>query len=696
MAKIFDWLKPTGNVSTNAFDVSKRTTFSMPCANLECPLIRVASPKYKGEISLNNSVINTRPMINQPFNRGQFVLDFYQVPFKQIMSRFDEFYTQLQEGFSSSDNLDNNPQLPHVDLWTLVSMMAYDYMSCMFDNHGYIIEAGIYRFTWSTEMIPSSTIASQLILGVDVHGIPRCYGMFRLLDLMGYGNFYMAFKEFATLYARWTVNPTLDYRPVARKLLRDFQKFIFDKFIDGDGISQDYYDAVDEFFESETTLTDPYQICIQLNDANLNNFNVADGPGPRLCPNILAFYAYQKVFADIYRNSFYDHSNRFAFNADDICNNDSGSSFVELLSWLNGSFPHGSELWFKHIEVFELRYRQFKKDMFTSLLPNSQFGEVSTVNVGDSVFNLRVVNAPGDSSNNGQALGVNIRNSDNFVRVGGSGPTGYTNVADFKSNNLTFSVLMQRRAEALQKYKERYLRAGNRMRDQYISSFGKVPYYLEDKYVRYLGSIDSRLSVQGVPATSDTGDYTVGERGSYGYAGINGKINFTCDDWSFIVGIFYYLPEVDYQSFGIEACHKFSEFQDFIVPEFENVGLEPVYRTTLSALATQVSGIPAPVGGERVIGYGPSYMYFKTDVDKVHGEFGSTNELNGVFHNWVTTRGNVSMSELSDYYVRPDYLNSVMQQGYTGGQDTDPFLCVLDFDFKNIVPLSVVGLPIWD
>lgn len=686
MAKIFDWLKPTANVQTNAFDVSKRQTFSMPCANLEPALIRVVSPKSKGELSLGSSLINTMPMINQPFNRGQFVIDFYQVPFKQIMSRFDEFYTQLQEGFSSADNLDNAAQIPHVDLWTLVTLCAHDFVLHQLVNGFYRQDGAYWKLDWSSTIDPSMDF-DEYLLGRDVHGIPVVFGTWRLLDLLGYGNYYLIFKEWFLRF-RFTSDPAdgdgFNFASVYAAL--KFAKFVYDSCIEGEGISQAYDDAVVDFFDHAYSVDQPALVNIMhLNEKNVIGFGVADG-SPKLCVNALSFYAYQKVFSDIYRNSFYDKSNRFCFNCDAIANNDYNLPFVEFFTYWRIRFlgSYSSSMAKQFLELFQMRYRQFKKDMFTSLLPNSQFGDVSVVNVGDSVFNLNVTNP--DHSASARLLST----------PEGKVTLHSTNqVANFTSPNLTFSVLMQRRAEALQKYKERFLRAGNRLRDQYISTFGKVPYYLEDKYVRYLGSIDSRLNVQGVPSTSDTGDYTVAERASYGYCGINGKIDFTCDDWSFVIGIFYYLPEVDYQAFGIEGDKKFSEFSDYIVPEFENLGLEPVYRTTLSALSTVLAG-QDPVGGERVIGFGPAYMYFKSDVDKVHGEFGSTNDLNGVFSSWVATRGNVSMSELSNYYVRPDFLNQVMRQGYTGNQDTDPFLCVLDFNFKLIEPLSVVGLPIWN
>ena len=179
MAKIFDWLKPTSNPTTNGFDVSKRQTFSLAPGMVTPTLCRVISPKSHAKINLGSSLINSLPMINQPFNRGQFVLDFYQVPFKQIMTRFDEFYTQLQEPFSSEDNLEYAPNLPHIDLWTLSAVMAHD-VSYDFILNGSVKSSGSgqnirYGLEWIASLSPSNVSAQleKFILGFDVHGISK-------------------------------------------------------------------------------------------------------------------------------------------------------------------------------------------------------------------------------------------------------------------------------------------------------------------------------------------------------------------------------------------------------------------------------------------------------------------------------------------------------------------------------------------
>lgn len=686
MAKMFNWRKPEGNPATNGFDVSRRDTYSTSPGILNVIRPRVVGPKSKFKINLADCIFNTLPTVNQPFNRGSFYVDLYQVPITQIMHRFDDFYTQLSEKFSSSgfapdDDEIKIPNLIHIDLWTLTSLIVVD-LKYYFDTVQSYSDSSYFWFAGDLNRYDASVFDSNSALGVDVHGYPVAFGLLRLLDMLEYSNWYLYIKDFFLNSA----SADEGYNT----LLSLWVQTVFDDIVSGEDTTDAFQGEIDDLVDSlRAASAADVRNAISLVFDHIHQFNMFSSMPHQLYANMLNLFAYQKVFNDIYRNSFYDKEYPFAFNMDWFVEKGlqvDKFEFFDILEEFNGVSRVDSPLAYK---VFEIHYRQFKNDMFTSLLPNSQFGDVSMVNVGDSVFNLKA-SPVGDGS---RVLGVG---PDGIVTTRTSSSPSGAERASFEAGSLTFSVLMQRRAEALQKYKERFLRAGNRLKDQYVSEFGKVPYYLEDKYVRYLGSMSSALKVQGVPATSDSGEYNVGERAAYGYAGIDGSIDLSVDDWSIIVPIMYYLPETDYEAFGLGAQNKFSEFSDYYVPEFENLGLEPVYRTTLSLLATTLAGGSYEVGGERVIGYGPSYMYFKTDIDKVHGEFGSTGYLNGIYSSWVTTRGNVSMSELSDYYVRPDFCNSIFKTQYNGSQHTDQFLCCLGFDWKAIEPLSVVGLPIWE
>lgn len=720
MAKIFDWLKPTGNPSVNGYDLSQRRTFSMPCGYLNVCYSRMFIPRTKVQMSLR-SVINTLPMVNQGFTRGQFLVDVYQVPYTQLYRNFNEFYAQANELFSSQDydsqlqeyNLPSD--IAHANLFGLLWYLLHDMIAIYRDAYfgststehptweAFENSAARYRkfYDWST---------NNLLLGFDVHGIPVVLGALRILNMTGYGNWYLVFKDFflndVTRVEIASHTDRIVRRFFVQQWVRSFYPFNGESKTEGDleeqltaaldyqhgTLEQDWltFDSHYAFYSSSWSnfITELVGI--------MNNEEITTAYAPETAATVekimnhqyyVSFFpvlAYQKIFADIYRNTFYDSVPAYAFNIDDLFANGSRKYLFEDVS-----------LEPRYEQMLQARYRQFKNDMFTCLLPSSQLGDVSMVQAGDSIYNIKLfdpfdIHAEGDNVQLGHDLNLA---SDSNVDTWKLSPTP------------AFSVLVQRRAEALQKYKERYLRAGNRLKDQFISTFGKVPYYLDDKYCRFIGSMHSDLNLQAVPATNDTGNYDVGERASYGYSGTVDKVSFNIDDFSIVMALCYYMPEADYESFQLDEEHTYSEPFDFPVPEFENIGLHSLTRFSLSVLGTPYTSSSAGTldtyegffDGNTVNGYGPAWLGMKTDVDRLYGEFGSTLNLRGDFHTWVTSRGNVSMRSLGDYYICPDYLNSVMvRQQNSNIPSQDQLLCCFDWNIKVVQPLTVVGLPVWD
>lgn len=101
----------------------------------------------------------------------------------------------------------------------------------------------------------------------------------------------------------------------------------------------------------------------------------------QLHPNAFRAAAYQKICFDYYRQPFYDlpkFYTSYTYNLDDadpatgllpttIPNPDTSQSPIERYS-----------------RLFQLHYRQWKKDLFTGVLPDTQFGAVAVVSTGGS------------------------------------------------------------------------------------------------------------------------------------------------------------------------------------------------------------------------------------------------------------------------------------------------------------------------
>ena len=229
MAKMFSWRKPTGSPATNGFDVSRRDTYSTVPGVLNCPRPRVVGPKTKCKLSLADCIFNSLPTINQPFNRGSFYVDFYQVPITQIMHRFDDFYTQLSEKFSSSglspdEDSVGLPQILHVDLWVLSSLCMLDLKYFLDSVSSYDLTTGKYQwFQYLPSDYDATTFETSSALGVDVHGYPVVFGLLRLLDLMEYSNWYLMLKEFILNDCNHNNGYTLD--------LSTWCQYVFDNLI---------------------------------------------------------------------------------------------------------------------------------------------------------------------------------------------------------------------------------------------------------------------------------------------------------------------------------------------------------------------------------------------------------------------------------------------------------------------------------
>lgn len=118
--------------------------------------------------------------------------------------------------------------------------------------------------------------------------------------------------------------------------------------------------------------------------------------------NILPFAAYQKIYADHFRISQWEQNEPYTYNFD----------------WYSGgnifaSFPSGfSQALKDYLEsnnLFTLRYANWPKDLFMGVMPNSQLGDVSVVDIipssdrpGNLIGNVVGVSATGDVDVTGQ------------------------------------------------------------------------------------------------------------------------------------------------------------------------------------------------------------------------------------------------------------------------------------------------------
>lgn len=421
--------------------------------------------------------------------------------------------------------------------------------------------------------------------------------------------------------------------------------------------------------------------------------------------NIFRLAAFQHIWYDFYRNKYYDVDNTGGiqtdysaglfsdvdmFNFDDIDCSTFANSLISVPANATASDPGSYRL----MRILQPRYVQYKKDLFTSRLPGQQFGAVSSVNF-TVIAPDKPIRIAGMQTGN-LAVSVNLGNqvygsqgsvSNAIYSIGGTYPS-------------SFDVLSLRKAEMLQVWKQRTLRAGNMVDDSFEAHYGTKPYYEGDNNVNYLGSFSAALQINAVEATANAGQTLNGKVGDIAATGtcvVNGnKIRFSPKDFGVIMCCSSFLPESEYNADGIDKANTLSEQFDFFTPEFENIGLEAVPLREFSF------GSGSALDSEKVIGYAPRYWMYKEARDKVFGQFMSYAPagVNNSLCSWVSPRyifpyvnGGVYYVTPSDLYVNPSIFDNIFAIHADSKDDTDTFLNNVYFDVKAIRPMSELGLP---
>lgn len=152
------------------------------------------------------------------------------------------------------------------------------------------------------------------------------------------------------------------------------------------------------------------------------------------------------------------------------------------------------------------------------------------------------------------------------------------------------------------------------------------------------------------------------------------------------MGIYHISLLPSYTDFGDELLRKTMP-SDYVIPEFDNIGMQPVYQRQLFSRSTGSGG--------SLIGYVPRYSEYKSSVDVINGAFVD------VYKNWVTPIGS-SLTMLFNHEIKPSYasfkvnprtLDNLFNVVYDGKYSTDPFFVNLSFDIKAVRNISRDGLP---
>lgn len=544
-------IKPSkANRPRNAFDLSQRHLFTAPAGALLPVLSLDLMPHDHIEINASD-FMRTLPMNSAAFVSMRGVYEFFFVPYKQLWSAFDQFITGMSDYKTS---------------------YMYPFKNKVIENAP---SFGIQDFL---KFISTKT-------DKDIHGFPKKNGVYRMLDLLGYG--------------KYANSAGTAYTDIPEKTAKDL--------------------------------------------GNATPFRAL---------------AYQKIYSDHYRNSTYEDYQLESFNVDFFGQN--GKVKVATTS----------EPW--DYDWFTLRYRNAGKDIYTNLRPTPLF----------SVENFSHSLAPGSS-------GIGVSANNNYVEI------------DNNQGSTKISVNDIRNAFALDKLASITMRAGKTYKEQIEAHFGISVDEGRDGKCEYLGGFDSNMQVGDVTQTSGTTVTGAKDTKYGGYLGRttgkatgsgNGQIKFDAREHGILMCIYSIVPDVQYDSTKIDPFVQKIQRGDFFIPEFEDLGMQPLYCKNISWKYAE-GNLTSPGSKSPAFGWQPRYSEYKTALDTNHGQFSNGEPLS--FWSIGRARANdfLHTFNISSLKINPHWLDSVFAVDYNGTELTDQFYGECYFNILKVSDMSVDGMP---
>lgn len=272
-------------------------------------------------------------------------------------------------------------------------------------------------------------------------------------------------------------------------------------------------------------------------------------------------------------------------------------------------------------------------DYFTSCLPYPQRGpEVTIPMTGNAPVGLYTDNNITQKKQKNEYINLNGNLGDivnptngNAAQIGGTeqgtGNTAHAYLgADLREVNAT-TINDLRKAVAVQQYYEAMARGGSRYREQVRSIYGVT---ISDKTVQipeYLGGGRYHINMNQIVQTSGgigTEGTPLGETGAMSVTPIN-EASFTksFEEHGFVIGVMCVRHDRSYQQ-GLERFWSRKDRLDYYVPQFANLGEQPVKKREIMATGTETD--------EETFGYQEAWADYRYKPNRVSGKMRSNAE----------------------------------------------------------------------
>ena len=410
--------------------------------------------------------------------------------------------------------------------------------------------------------------------------------------------------------------------------------------------------------------------------------------------SIFPFLAYKKFCQDYFRYSQWQDSSPYLWNID---------YYTGVQQQLFSSIPPSSDAYWQGNTMFDLEYCNWNKDLFMGVLPDTQFGDVASIDTGGLKSQELYVEAKISSSESSRTyLGAKMSSSgtDFSVNAGPSAVQSNPLVVTMPSVAASFDVLALRRGEALQRWKEISLNVPQNYRAQIKAHFGVDVGENMSGMSTYIGGDSSSLDISEVVNTNlQSGDsQSEAVIAGKGVGSSQGSEKFEARDWGILMCIYHNVPLLDYVSSAPDPQFFVSQNTDLPIPELDSIGMQSIpismYSNGANELATGFAS------SDFTMGYLPRYYNWKTSYDYVLGAFTTTEKewvapiTPSIWKNMLSTVTTASSSVTYNIFkVNPSVLDSIFQVNADSKWDTDPFLINCAFDVKVVRNLDYSGMP---
>lgn len=410
--------------------------------------------------------------------------------------------------------------------------------------------------------------------------------------------------------------------------------------------------------------------------------------------SVFPLLAYKKFCQDYFRYSQWQSSSPYLWNID---------YYTGVQQSLLSSIPPSGDSYWNNNTLFDLEYCNWNKDLFMGILPDTQFGDVASINTGGLASQDLYVEARINSSSSSRTyLGDKISPSGpNFsINAGPDAVQSNPLFVRMPSVAASFDVLSLRRGEALQRWKEISLNVPQNYRAQIKAHFGVDVGENMSGMSTYIGGDSSSLDISEVVNTNlQSGDsQSEAVIAGKGVGSSQGSEKFEARDWGILMCIYHNVPLLDYVSSAPDPQFFVAQNTDLPIPELDSIGMQSIpismYSNSNNELVTGFAS------SDYTMGYLPRYYSWKTSYDYVLGAFTTTEKewvapiTPSIWKNMLSTISTGSSSLTYNIFkVNPSVLNSIFQVNADSKWDTDPFLINCAFDVKVVRNLDYSGMP---